>query len=266
MDEIESTLTEARRLRALGQLKQAATRLESVSATWRDPRLLSERADVLISQGYWAKALGVLEELKIEGHQANSDLFRARIQMQLCFVRPVVEASFGQSMETAKGLHSEYLLGIDWSHTDRNLVMMESYFFRAIHLAKMFRMIDPPHLTETAAVGIQSCFAAILTRGMYEDAYSIASDFHHLQDGPTSNALLRALLNGQKTPPLVKAKVMRDLAQSRKLENVEADPDDLETTARDIFIQSGHVHGALDIDFNRACRSLKSGAGSIDDH
>jgi hypothetical protein len=143
---------------------------------------------------------------------------------------------------------------------------MKSYFFRVIHLAKLFRMLEPPHSAETAAAEIQSFFAAILMRGMYEDAYLIAFDFHHLQDSPTSNALLRVLLNDQKTPSLVKAKVMRDLAQSRKLENIEVDPDDLEATAKDIFVQSGHVHGALDIDFNRACRSLKNGTGSMDDH
>jgi hypothetical protein len=77
---------------------------------------------------------------------------------------------------------------------------------------------------------------------------------------------LRDLLNDDTTPELIKAKVMRDLAQSKKHDNVEADLDELETTARKIFIQSGHAHGALDIDFNRACRNLKSGAGSIDDY
>jgi predicted negative regulator of RcsB-dependent stress response len=126
MDEIESALTEARNLRALGKLKQAATRLESVSATLRDPQLLSERADILTSQGYWTKALSVLEGVKIEGHRASSGHVRGRIQMQLCFVRPVVEASFGQSVQTAKGLYQKYLLGIDWRHADRNLVSLNT--------------------------------------------------------------------------------------------------------------------------------------------
>jgi hypothetical protein len=126
MDEKESALVEARRLRALGNLGQAATLLESVSATWRDPGLLSERAEILMSQGYWTKALGVLEGMKIESDQANSDLLRARIQMQLCFVRPVVEASFGRSVETAKVLHRQHLLGIDWSNADRNSVCLNA--------------------------------------------------------------------------------------------------------------------------------------------
>jgi hypothetical protein len=41
---------------------------------------------------------------------------------------------------------------------------------------------------------------------------------------------------------------------------------DLENRAKDIFMKTGHAYGALDIDFSRACKGLKTGSGSIEDN
>jgi hypothetical protein len=54
---------------------------------------------------------------------------------------------------------------------------MELYFYKTIRLAKLFKLINSPDLAEIATAGVQSCFAAILKRGMFEDAYSIGSAF-----------------------------------------------------------------------------------------
>jgi hypothetical protein len=123
MDDIEAILTPARRSRALGYLKEAATQLESACAQQKHPKVLSELADVLIYQGYWEKARSILEEgLKAAGDHAERSLDSARMQMKLCFIRPVIECFFGQNITIAERLHREHLLHIDWSTTSRDEV------------------------------------------------------------------------------------------------------------------------------------------------
>jgi hypothetical protein len=123
MENTEALLTKARRNFDLGRLKEAATQLEAAYAQTKERRVLSELADVLISQGYWQKASNILEEeLKGGDNHAEGNIDNAGIQMKLCSIRPVIDCFFGQSIVTAESLHRKYLLHLDWSTASRDEV------------------------------------------------------------------------------------------------------------------------------------------------
>jgi hypothetical protein len=123
MDDMDGLLVAARQLHQLGQLKQAADQLESVWSTQKDPKVLCELADIVTYQGYRGRALSFLElGMGLENDGAESHFVRARIQMQYCFLMPIVTCSFGPYLETAGELHREHLLHHDWRQYERDAV------------------------------------------------------------------------------------------------------------------------------------------------
>jgi len=76
--------------------------------------------------------------------------------------------------------------------------------------------------------------------------------------------LLKILSEWPAVPPVVKAKAINVLAEYAEKSGDATTCRNLETLAKDLFEQSRHAHGALDICLRQACRNIQEGVGDLD--
>jgi CHAT domain-containing protein len=143
---------------------------------------------------------------------------------------------------------------------------MQVYLIRILRLAKLFKIDHSRQLVEASEAGLRLCFAELLAQHKYEDAYLIADSCSDLEDDEKSYSLLQGLLGVSEVPALIRAKVICLVIQAKSHQDVDGSTDELKNQARNIFVESGHAYGALEIDFNEACKSLKSDVGLVNDH
>lgn len=149
---------------------------------------------------------------------------------------------------------------------------MQCYYLRVIHFAKLFRMTDSPHFTEIPEVDIRACFTGLLAQNKHEDAWRVAAICKDVPNDDTFRIFAQTLLGDENTPVLVKAKVMSHMAElpdqqnNDMILNTTDTIEHLQSEARNIFLETGHAFGALDIDFRRACKALNAGSGSIEEN
>jgi hypothetical protein len=62
-------------------------------------------------QGYWQQALQALEDgIRMCTGSTNDDaLLCIQVQMQICFLKPIVTGSFIESLKSAAQLHADFL-------------------------------------------------------------------------------------------------------------------------------------------------------------
>jgi hypothetical protein len=107
MQQLDKELDECRALRELGFYAKAARRLRCLLATTSDLRVVADLGEVLMFQGYWQQASQVLDNSCAVG--GNDELLSFQVQMQSCFLKPIITGSFGQSLEQAAELHAKFI-------------------------------------------------------------------------------------------------------------------------------------------------------------
>jgi CHAT domain-containing protein len=128
---------------------------------------------------------------------------------------------------------------------------------------------------DDAVLRLENLFTDLITHGRFDEAFTIASEFRRcvtilnarndaLRDVPDETALLRVLSETPSVHTVVKAKAMGRLADVAAGSGNTTDSRNLEEIAMDLFTQSGHAHGMLDVLFQQACRNLRGGEVDLD--
>lgn len=128
---------------------------------------------------------------------------------------------------------------------------------------------------DDAVSRLENLLNDLVMYGRFSEAYTIASEFgkyviinngskgslHGLPDG---SALLKSLSERPDVPIVVRAKSIDRLADAAENSGDTTTSRNLEAHAMDLFNQSGHAHGTLDILFRQACRNIREGAVDLD--
>ncbi len=130
-------------------------------------------------------------------------------------------------------------------------------------------------ILEPAVSRLKGLFYTLLEHGQLNDAFVIADAFKrclHSRIGRTlqastvheSTMLLRNLLTCSAIGPLTKAKILKSVTEDVDIAIAPNTCREEENIAKELFDQSGHIHGALDINVRQTCRDIKNGVGDLD--
>lgn len=110
MRPLDEELDACRELRELGFYAKAATQLRDCLTITHDLHVAADLGDTLVYQGYWQQSLQVLEDgIQNCTGSADNDLLRIQVQMQICFLKPIITGSFNESIKCAAKLHTDFL-------------------------------------------------------------------------------------------------------------------------------------------------------------
>ena len=123
MQPLDEELDECRCLRELGLYVEASTRLRARLDISNDLQVAADLGEVLIFQGYWHRALQTLEQgLSSCTSHGDKEILRIQVQMQICFLTPVITGSFDESLKHAETLYQDFLTRTKITDLERSTV------------------------------------------------------------------------------------------------------------------------------------------------
>ncbi|KAI1610274.1 CHAT domain-containing protein [Exophiala viscosa] len=238
-------LEDARALSRLGRYSAAIGLLNEARRHHADDlALLFELAETHATQGYINRAHALLTE-----NASVTGLAADMLQMLKCFLEPVISGRFSRSVAEAEDINQKYQpegsTDPDWIR----IATIRLYHFKMFGLYSVFHHADGTSRARGAEVEVMGIIEHLLDRGDVLNAFKFCNVLLNSEDKVRS---LSSILAMKELPSLIKAKAQLELAGLSPGPEHKQHREGLRQSARTIFTQEQHHHGALDADLAEA--------------
>jgi hypothetical protein len=124
MSSVDEELVACQKLLELGLYAEVSKRLRTCLGNNNEPRVAAALGEVLTFQGYWRDALQAFEQgLSCCTSHGSHELVRIQIEMQTCFLTPIITGLFTESLTRADILYGDFIARTDIEYLDENAVL-----------------------------------------------------------------------------------------------------------------------------------------------